>query len=131
MFDLHRTTLYDLGQTIFAAMSPSAAADPSPGELPDLASIEVLTVMQALSDPVRLDMVRQLAGCSESDGLTCGRIEVPVSKSTTTHHLKVLLSAGIISEREEGNRKYVRLRRDDLEERFPGLISLILQPKLA
>ena len=112
-------------------MSPLAAAGPSSDDLPDLASIEVLTVMQALSDPVRLDMVRQLAGCPESDGLTCGQIEVPVSKSTTTHHLKVLFSAGIISEREEGNRKYVRLRRDELEERFPGLISLILQAKLA
>ncbi|HUE60032.1 MAG TPA: winged helix-turn-helix domain-containing protein [Acidimicrobiales bacterium] len=108
-------------------MSPGP--DPAVGNLPDLASIEVVTVMQALSDPVRLDMVKQLAGCPERDGLTCGQIEVPVSKSTTTHHLKVLLAAGIISEREEGNRKYVRLRRDELDQRFPGLISLILRPK--
>ena len=35
---------------------------------PELASIDVLTVLQALSDPVRLDIVRQLAGCSADAG---------------------------------------------------------------
>jgi DNA-binding transcriptional ArsR family regulator len=98
-------------------------------EPPDLASIDVLTVLQALSDPVRLEIVRQLASC-DSDGkgeLTCGQIDLPVVKSTTTHHLKTLASAGITADREEGTRKYVHLRRDELEERFPGLIESVLR----
>jgi DNA-binding transcriptional ArsR family regulator len=89
--------------------------------------VGVLTVLQALSDPVRLDIVRQLAGCSDEYGMTCGSIEIPVTKATGTHHFKILLGAGITTEREEGNRKYIRLRRDELNDRFPGLIDLVLK----
>jgi DNA-binding transcriptional ArsR family regulator len=86
---------------------------------------EIVTVLQALADPVRLEMVRQLADC-ESE-LSCGQIEVPVTKSTATHHLKILTRAGITAEREEGTRKYMRLRYDELDRRFPGLIESVLQ----
>jgi DNA-binding transcriptional ArsR family regulator len=51
---------------------------------------------------------------------------VPVSRSTASHHLKALPGAGLISEREEGTRKYVRLRRDELDRRFPGLLDSVL-----
>jgi len=87
--------------------------------------LEVIAVLQALADPVRLEMVRQLADC-ESE-LSCGQIEVPVTKSTATHHLKVLTRAGITAEREEGTRKYVRLRCSELEQRFPGLLESLLR----
>ena len=93
---------------------------------PDLAQVDVLTVLQALSDPVRLEIVRQLAGCPDTAGLACGHIEVPVTKSTATHHFKTLLTAGITNEREEGTRKFVSLRRCELDERFPGLIDLVI-----
>ncbi len=97
-------------------------------EHPDLADIEVLAVLQALSDPVRLDIVRQLSVCVQTDGMSCGQIEVPVAKSTATHHLKVLRAAGLTSEREEGTRKFIRLRRCELDARFPGLIDLLTKP---
>jgi DNA-binding transcriptional ArsR family regulator len=90
----------------------------------DLADVDVLTVLQALSDPVRLEIVRQLAA---SGDLACGQIELRVAKSTTTHHLKILASAGIIAGREVGTRKYVRLRRAELDERFPSLIESVLR----
>ena len=99
-------------------------------DAPDLADIDVLTVLQALSDPVRLEIVRQLAACcdvTDSGELTCGQIDLPVSKSTTTHHLKTLASAGITADREQGTRKYVHLRRAELEQRFPGLIDSVLR----
>src|SRR5919197_4222724 len=70
-----------------------------------------LTVLQALADPVRLEIVRQLARCTGDDELRCGTIEVPVTKSTASHHFKTPLAAGIIAERGEGTRKYFRLRR--------------------
>jgi DNA-binding transcriptional ArsR family regulator len=96
-------------------------------DAPDLATIDVVTVLQALSDPVRLEMVRQLAGCDGDGELTCGHIVVPVTKSTATHHLKALARAGITAEREEGTRKYVRLRRGELDARFPGLLESVLR----
>jgi DNA-binding transcriptional ArsR family regulator len=106
----------------------SAKSDSSgAGGAVDLASIDVVTVLQALSDPVRLEIVRQLAGCGATGELTCGQIELPVSKSTTSHHLKALSGAGIIAEREVGTRKYLHLRREELEKRFPGLIESVLR----
>ena len=91
----------------------------------DLASVDVLTVLQALSDPVRLAIVRQLAGCGEA-GLMCGQIQLRVGKSTASHHLKTLHNAGITSERAEGVCKYIQLRRDALDARFPGLMESVL-----
>ena len=100
-----------------------------PAEPPDLATIDVLTVLQALSDPVRLEIVRQLDSCcqgNEKGELTCGQIAVPVGKSTTTHHLKTLAAAGLTADREEGTRKYIHLRRAELDTRFPGLLDSVL-----
>jgi DNA-binding transcriptional ArsR family regulator len=93
----------------------------------DLDAIDVVTVLQALSDPVRLEIVRQLSGCSGGGELSCGQIELPVTKSTASHHLKTLHCAGITAEREEGTRKYIRLRSAELEQRFPGLIESVLR----
>ena len=93
---------------------------------PDLASIDVLTVLQALSDPVRLDIVRQLAVCGSADGLMCNQVELEVTKSTASHHFKTLHRAGITAEREQGVRKYIRLRRSELDARFPGLLGSVL-----
>ena len=93
---------------------------------PDLATIDVLTVLQALSDPVRLEIVRQLAGAADSGELQCGNIELPVKKSTASHHLKTLSRAGITAEREAGTCKFISLRRDELERRFPGLLDSVL-----
>src|SRR5579864_193768 len=89
----------------------------------DLDAIDVLTVLHALSDPVRLEIVRQLAGCVGSSELKCGQLEIPVTKSTASHHFKTLYDAGIVSARVQGTSKFIRLRRDDLNERFPGLID--------
>jgi DNA-binding transcriptional ArsR family regulator len=93
---------------------------------PELASVDVLTVLQALSDPVRLAIVRKLASCGDADGVMCGHLDMPVSKSTGSHHLKTLHRAGITAERQQGVCKYIRLRRDELDERFPGLLDSVL-----
>jgi DNA-binding transcriptional ArsR family regulator len=61
----------------------------------------------------------------------CGQIELPVAKSTASHHLKALHRAGITSEREQGVCKYIRLRRAELDERFPGLLDSVLSASAA
>ena len=106
-----------------------SAKNSSPAELaegPDLDTVDVVTVLGALSDPVRLEIVRQLAQCGGDGELSCGQIEVPVSKSTTSHHLKTLSCAGIIASREEGTRKFLCLRQEELDRRFPGLLQSVL-----
>lgn len=91
----------------------------------DLADIELVTVLQALADPVRLEIVRQLAGCAPGS-LTCGGIRLDVARSTASHHLKTLRQAGVIAQRGEGTRRHTWLRRDDLDRRFPGLLGAVL-----
>jgi DNA-binding transcriptional ArsR family regulator len=93
----------------------------------DLDTVELLTVLQALSDPVRLSIVRQLATCADPGLLMCGQIVLPVAKSTASHHLKTLANAGVTGEREEGTCKYIRLRRAELEARFPGLLESVIR----
>jgi len=93
---------------------------------PDLADIDVLTVLQALSDPVRLEMVRQLASCPAENGLQCGQMRLPVKKAAASHHLKVLWGAGIVDSERQGVYKIISLRRPELDKRFPGLLDSVL-----
>lgn len=92
---------------------------------PARSEIELAAVLHALSDPVRLRMVAALARSDTEP--SCGSFKVPVTKSTCTHHFKVLREAGIIRQRQEGTARLNTLRRDDLEARFPGLLDTILQ----
>lgn len=94
-------------------------------EGPDRDDIDLVTVLQALGDPVRLQLVRIL---DEAEGaMCCAEIPLPVSKSTGSHHLKVLREAGVVRAQVEGTRRYYTLRRDDLEARFPGLVDSVLR----
>jgi DNA-binding transcriptional ArsR family regulator len=85
--------------------------------------LELAAVLHALSDPVRLRIVVALAGGEER---TCGAFELPVTKSTCTHHFRVLREAGVIQQRASGTTRVNTLRRDDLEARFPGVLDSIL-----
>ncbi len=80
-------------------------------------------VLHALSDPVRLAIVGALRDGAE---LPCGMLSVPVSKSTLSHHLKVLRDAGLTLTRVEGVQRHVSLRAEDVERRFPGLLRSVL-----
>ena len=92
---------------------------------PTRSEIDLSAVLHALSDPVRLRMVAALA---RADGEpSCGSFDVPVTKSTCTHHFRVLREAGVIHQRQEGTARLNALREDDLEARFPGLLATILE----
>jgi len=91
---------------------------------PEREQLELGAVLHALSDPVRLQIVAELARGEVE--CTCGSFALPVTKSTCTHHFKVLRAAGVIRQRLEGTTRLSTLRRDDLEQRFPGLLDSIL-----
>jgi DNA-binding transcriptional ArsR family regulator len=93
--------------------------------------LDGMRIIQALADPVRLEIVRQLAGCASDGELTCGSVSLPVSKSTASHHFRTLLDAGVIAERSQGTRKYLHLRRDELDRQFPNLIDSVLRATAA
>jgi|SRR5215208_78936 len=91
---------------------------------PTREQLELSAVLHALSDPVRLKMVAALASDAEQ---TCASFDVPVTKSTCTHHFKVLREAGVIRQRQEGTSRLNTLRREDLDARFPGLLDSVLR----
>jgi DNA-binding transcriptional ArsR family regulator len=91
---------------------------------PERDELDLTAVLHALSDPVRLEIVARLAG---GDERACGSFDVAVTKSTCTHHFRVLREAGLIRQRQQGTMRLNSLRRDDLEARFPGLLGTILQ----
>ena len=86
--------------------------------------LDLASVLHALSDPVRLEIVAGLADGAER---ACGSFDVGVTKSTCTHHFRVLREAGLIRQRQQGTMRLNSLRRDDLEARFPGLLGTILK----
>ena len=90
---------------------------------PSVEALELTGVLHALSDPVRLEIVRALAGGVEC---RCGAFDLPVTKSTRTHHFRVLRESGVIEQRSEGTALLNRLRRDELDARFPGLLGAVL-----
>ena len=91
---------------------------------PELSDVPLTSVLSALSDPLRLGIVRLLSDGAERQW---GELDAPVAASTLSHHLKVLRSAGVTRTRDEGTRCYVHLRREDLDAEFPGLLDSVLE----
>ena len=91
---------------------------------PQRQEIELAAVLHALSDPMRMRIVSELASGEER---TCKSFDLPIVKSTCTHHFKVLREAGVIRQRVVGTTRFNSLRREDLEARFPGLLDAVLQ----
>jgi DNA-binding transcriptional ArsR family regulator len=91
---------------------------------PATADLELPTVLHALSDPQRLRIVRKLS--ADPEPRPCGSFDVNVSKSTCTHHFRVLREAGVIEQEVLGTARLNSLRREDLDERFPGLLDAVL-----
>ena len=90
---------------------------------PDVTEVTLTTVMAALSEPIRLGLVRLLSDGRERGW---GELRAPVAKSTLSHHLRVLRDAGITRTRQEGTRCFVTLRHSDIDTRFPGLLDVVL-----
>ena len=94
---------------------------------PPAADFELARVLAALADPHRLAAVWFVARYGES---WCSQViqeaGLGTSKSTFSHHLRILREAGIITKRIQGAKGYMSLRKTDLDTRFPGLIDSVL-----
>ena len=112
------------------------AAHPAPGEPeiaesdaalvhPERADLELAAVLHALGDPMRLQIVAELA--AKGGERTCKSFNLPIVKSTCTHHFKVLREAGLIRQKVVGTKRVNSLRHEDVEARFPGLLDAVLR----
>ena len=94
---------------------------------PAAEDFQLSRILAALADPNRLTAVRFVARNGES---WCAQVMdqamLPMTKSTFSHHLRILRRAGVLTKRIQGARGYTSLRKDDLDRRFPGLIDSIV-----
>ena len=95
---------------------------------PSREELDLSSVLHALSDPARLSIVRHIADGGEC---SCGHFELEISKATLSHHLRVLREASVTHCRPDGRKRYMSLRQDDLEARFPGLLEVVLSSAAA
>jgi DNA-binding transcriptional ArsR family regulator len=94
---------------------------------PAVEDLPLSKVLAALADPARLAMVRTVAA---ADGLSCTVLGqeagLELSKSTMSHHQRILRESGITLTRVQGSHRILRLRREELDGRFPGLLDAVL-----
>ena len=90
---------------------------------PPIGEVRAERVFHALSDPVRLGIVRQLGQVVEA---SCSALDGGRPKSSVSHHFRVLREAGLIHTRNEGVVHMNALRRAELDRRFPGLLDAVL-----
>ncbi|EFR8872219.1 helix-turn-helix transcriptional regulator [Salmonella enterica] len=90
---------------------------------PNPEDVSIERVFFALSDPVRLNMVKLLAANARVNSLSLGP---GMPKSTITHHTRILREAGVTKTEPDGRTCWISLRRDLLDTKFPGLLDIIL-----
>ncbi len=90
---------------------------------PKKADLKLTAVLYALSDDTRLQIVQTLA---KTQDVACSYFDIHMPKSSLSHHFRVLRESGVITTRKEGTSRLNSLRRDDLEERFPGVLESVL-----
>ena len=99
---------------------------------PSVADLKLVAVLHALGNPVRLAFVRVLL--TENGGINCvdtmTKAGLAMPKSTCSHHLQILRRAGVVYSQRRGVELINFLRRDDLQSRFPGLLTSILDATL-
>ncbi|WP_435070358.1 ArsR/SmtB family transcription factor [Amycolatopsis thermoflava] len=111
--------------------SPMTDLDLPPAELPPplpepaREDLRLEVVLGALSDPLRLTIVRKLLLEREAYDHPCGWFGLDRPKSSLTHHFKALREAGILRQRQYGLERRSRVRAEDLNARFPGLLDLV------
>ncbi|HEY2053020.1 MAG TPA: metalloregulator ArsR/SmtB family transcription factor [Solirubrobacterales bacterium] len=93
---------------------------------PAVDSLDLATVMRALGDPLRIQIVREVDAEGE---ILCTELyqRLGLPASTGSYHLRQLREAGVTRARAVGTARMTSLRREDLESRFPGLVDLILR----
>jgi DNA-binding transcriptional ArsR family regulator len=90
--------------------------------------IELPMLLDCLSDPTRLAIVYNLAKYdSAATELRCGDFNAFSGKSNLAYHFAKLREAGLVQTRIVGTTRYMRLRRKDLDARFPDLLDVILK----
>ncbi|MEU9457009.1 helix-turn-helix transcriptional regulator [Streptomyces sp. NPDC048277] len=87
-------------------------------------------LFKALADPVRWDILRQIA---QAGVLPASVLEetLSVSKPTISYHVKILVQAGIVESRKESRNFYYSLREQVLHDLAGYLRDVVAAPPTA
>jgi ArsR family transcriptional regulator len=100
-------------QTIanIAASCPPLLQGPlDPAEAEQLAS-----ALKAVADPARLRLLSLIRAQPDREACVCHLTEpLGLSQPTVSHHLKVLLQAGLVEREQRGSWAYFRVREEPL-----------------
>lgn len=90
--------------------------------------ITLAGVLSALGDPLRLAILAKLLE-KRREHLSCSEAApcAEMAKSTLSHHFRVLRDAGLIRTTKRGVENLNSVRCDELNERFPGLLAMIMK----
>jgi len=91
---------------------------------PNINQLNLSIILNALGDPIRLSIIKNLTNKSET---TCSSCNINLTKPALSHHFKVLRESGLINVRIEGKQRFLSVRYDELEDRFPGVLSSIIK----
>ncbi len=91
---------------------------------PNIDQLCLSTILNALGDPIRLQILKNLASQRET---TCSCCNINLPKSALSHHFKVLRESGLINVRIEGKQRFLSIRYGELEKRFPGLLNTVIK----
>jgi len=124
---LYAERMTDTSKTVTGgnAVSESPENLPEPLPEPSIDKLQLEALMGALADPLRLTIVRKLMLESEDYDHSCGWFGFDRPKSSLTHHFKALREAGIIRQRQYGLERRSRVRTEDINQCFPGLLELV------
>ena len=92
---------------------------------PPADALRLESVLYALADPIRLEIVRRLVSGEPLNCSAAAPAHLP--KSTQSHHFQILREAGLISSERRGTEVVNSLRLEEIEARFPGVVSAILK----
>ncbi|GAA4406703.1 ArsR/SmtB family transcription factor [Tsukamurella soli] len=94
-------------------------------EAGDLDAVDIGQVLRALGEPVRLAIVRKLAD-GQAHAKSIEEWDLGMQKSALSHHFRALRLLGLTEVIVTGRSHAIRLRRDEIDRRFPGLLDAVL-----
>ncbi|GIV17068.1 MAG: hypothetical protein KatS3mg022_2503 [Armatimonadota bacterium] len=88
----------------------------------------LVRIAKAIADPTRFAILKVIASHEE---ISCGQLAqlFPVAQATVSHHLNMLVNAGLVEMRKQGQHHYFRLRKDAVQIFGEHLLrSLSMEP---
>ena len=95
------------------------------GIVGDEAAETLARMFKALSDPARVKLLSLIAAAPDDEACICDLTEpVGLSQPTISHHMKLLVAAGLVTREQRGKWAYFRVVPEVL-----GLLSSALDPE--